>query len=210
MTEQTNTYDQSLTQHVSPVEAGEHVAHAAFLNGRGVLALASGEIVFVDDGQRIAAHRDATLLVAASDSKRLVSGGDDGRIVEMLASGELRELGNEGGKWIDSVALRDDGAVAWSVAKQVRARDSKGVVKSFEAPSSVRGLAFMPKGYRLAMAHYAGASLWFPNIAGDPETLKWAGSHLDITVSQDGAFVVTSMQENSLHGWRVSDKKTCE
>lgn len=200
-------YDQSLTQHVKPVAAGAHVVHAAFVDGQGMLALASGEIMFAADGRRVMAHQDATLLVAASDGKRLVSGGDDGRIVEILPDGAVNELGNEGGKWIDAVAARDDGATAWSAAKQVRARDAKGVIKSFVAPSSVRGLAFMPKGYRLAMAHYAGASLWFPNIAGEPDTLKWAGSHLDITVSGDGNFIVTSMQENSLHGWRVSDKK---
>lgn len=203
----TQQYDRSLTAHVAPVEAGEHVVRAGFLDGEAVLALASGEILWVKDGRRLAAHPDATLLVAACNSKRMITGGDDGRVVEILANGEMREIGNEGGKWIDAVTLREDGASAWSVAKQVRARDAKGVVKSFEAPSSVRGLCFMPKGYRIAMAHYAGASLWFPNIAGAPETLKWAGSHLDVTVSVDGGFVVTSMQENSLHGWRVSDKK---
>ena len=63
----------------------------------------------------------------------------------------------------------------------------------------------MPKGYRLAAAHYNGASLWFPNMTAAPEVLNWKGSHLDITASPDGRFVVTSMQENALHGWRLSD-----
>jgi len=201
------TYDQSLTSHVKAIDAGEHVVHAAFLNGKSIFALASGDMLVAGEGKRVAAHPGATLLVAVSDGKRIVSGGDDGRIVETLSSGETRELGNENGKWIDAVAAREDGAIAWSAAKQVRARDAKGVVKSFDTPSSVRGLAFMPKGYRLALAHYAGVSLWFPNIAGEPDVLKWAGSHLDVTVSLDGAFIVSSMQEKSLHGWRVADKK---
>jgi WD40 repeat protein len=67
----------------------------------------------------------------------------------------------------------------------------------------VRGLSFAPKGYRLAMAHYNGATLWFPNLDAAPEPLEWKGSHLDVTWSPDGRFVITSMQENALHGWRL-------
>lgn len=200
-------YDTSLTSHVAAIEARDHVIAAAFLGSRPVLALAEGEILFCDDGARVKAHEDATILVASGDSKRLITGGDDGRIVETTGEGEPKEIGEEKGKWIDALALRSDGATAWSAGKTVRARDAKGGVKSFEAPSSVRGLCFMPKGYRLALSHYNGVTLWFPNIAGEPDTLTWAGSHLDVTVSPDNNFVVTSMQENSLHGWRVSDKK---
>ena len=69
----------------------------------------------------------------------------------------------------------------------------------------MRGLAFLPKGYRLAAAHYNGVSLWFPNADATPQLLEWKGSHLDATVSPDGRFLVTSMQENALHGWRLAD-----
>jgi hypothetical protein len=75
------------------------------------------------------------------------------------------------------------------------------------APSSVRGLAFMAKGYRIAIAHYGGATLWFPNAAAPPDLFKWKGSHLSITASPDGRFLATSMQENALHAWRVADQK---
>ena len=37
--------------------------------------------------------------------------------------------------------------------------------------------------------------------------LEWKGSHLDVVWSPDGRFVVTTMQENAMHGWRVSDSK---
>ena len=33
------------------------------------------------------------------------------------------------------------------------------------------------QGYRLALAHYNGASLWFPNIASPVETFEWKGAH---------------------------------
>ena len=36
--------------------------------------------------------------------------------------------------------------------------------------------------------------------------LKWAGSHLAVTISPDADYVVTAMQENALHGWRLPEK----
>ena len=74
-----------------------------------------------------------------------------------------------------------------------------------EVSSTVGGLAFAPKGMRLAVAHYNGASLWFPYAQSEPERLEWKGSHLGATVSPDGRFLVTTMQEPMLHGWRLVD-----
>ncbi len=118
----------------------------------------------------------------------------------------LETIADEKGRWIDALA-RAGGAIAWSAGKQARARDAAGAVKSWTAPTTVRGLAFLPKGYRLALAHYNGVSLWFPNAAAEPTLLEWKGSHLDVTVSPDGRFLVTSMQENALHGWRLADAR---
>jgi WD40 repeat protein len=86
-------------------------------------------------------------------------------------------------------------------------RTRKGELRSFDAPSTVAGLYFAPKGFRLAIAHYNGVSFWFPNAAAKPETFEWKGSHLGVTISPDGKFVVTTMQEPALHGWRVVDGK---
>lgn len=198
----------SLTDKVASFALGAHVTAAAFLGGAPAFALADGEIVFLKSGEtRVAAHPDATLLCATLAGGRLVTGGDDGRIVATSADGAMETLADEKGRWIDALAGRDDGAIAWAAGKQVRARDARGEVKSWTAPSSVRGLAFAAKGYRLAIAHYNGASLWFPNAAAAPEFLEWKGSHLDATLSADGRFLVTSMQENMLHGWRIADRK---
>ncbi len=198
----------SLTECVTPIVAKAGVVAAFFLGRAPALALADGAVLLADIGEerRIDAHVDAAILVAASDGKKIFTGGDDGWVVATDAAGKVEILAREKG-WIDALACRDDGAVAWSSGKNVRARDAKGEIKSWQAPSSVRGLAFFPKGYRLAIAHYNGASLWFPNTAAGPEALEWKGSHLDAAVSPDGRFVVTSMQENMLHGWRVADKK---
>jgi WD40 repeat protein len=198
----------SLTQCVTPIEAKAGVVAAHFLGRTPAFALADGSVLLADIGaeRRVLAHDDAAILVAAGNGKKLYTGGDDGRVVAIDAAGKTEILAQEKG-WIDALACRDDGALAWSRGKSVRARDGKGEVKHWQAPSSVRGLAFFPKGYRLAIAHYNGASLWFPNTAASPDVLEWKGSHLDSAVSPDGRFVITSMQENMLHGWRMADKK---
>jgi WD40 repeat protein len=126
--------------------------------------------------------------------------------VATAADGSTQEIAKEKG-WIDALVVRGDGPMAWASGKNVFARNEKGDVKTMSAPSSVRGLSFMTKGYRLALSHYNGVSLWFPNMAAEPEFFKWAGSHRDVTVSPDGKFIVSAMQEAALHGWRVQDHK---
>ena len=110
-------------------------------------------------------------------------------------------------RWIDNVALHPDGAVAWSAGKTAFVRSGKGEEKSFDAPSTVGGLAFAPKGLGVAVAHYNGVTLWFPNMAAKPEFLEWAGSHLAVTFSPDNKFLVTAMHEPALHGWRLADNR---
>jgi WD40 repeat protein len=195
----------ALTQHVAPIDAGAHVTGAAWLGDTAALALGDGVVLLARDGatHRVAAHPDGAILAAASDGERLVTGGDDGCIAVTGPDGSTRTLAETKGAWIDALALHPGGAVAWSAGKRVTARDDKGRDKTWEAPSTVRGLCFAPKGYRLAASHYNGATLWFPNLGAKPELLEWKGSHLDVTWSPDGRFVVTSMQENALHGWRL-------
>jgi WD40 repeat protein len=198
----------SLTQHVQAIDAGAHIVAAAFLGGAPALALAEGVVLIgeLDDQKRIAVHPDAAILMAVTDGETFLTGGDEGRVVALRADGEAHQIADEKGRWIDALALRGK-ACAWSAGKQVSARDEAGAVKTWSAPSTVRGLAFQPKGYRLAATHYNGATLWFPKVEGAPQTLEWKGAHLDATFSPDGRFLVTSMQENALHGWRLSDAR---
>src|SRR5579872_1508085 len=198
----------SLAQHVVPLDAGAHVVAAAFLEGAPALALADGAVLIGDaqEQKRVVAHPDAAMLTAVSDGKILLTGGDDGRVVAVKADGGFEVIADEKGRWIDALALRGE-ACAWSAGKQVRARDESGAVKTWSAASTVRGLAFQPKGFRLAATHYNGATLWFPKVEGAPQTLEWKGAHLDAAFSPDGRFLVTSMQENALHGWRLADSR---
>jgi WD40 repeat protein len=156
----------------------------------------------------IVAIHGGAVLCAVSDGKRIVTGGDDGKVVVLNAKGETSVLATDAKRrWIDNVALHTDGTVAWSVGKTAFVRGGKGEDKSFEVPSTVGGLAFAPKGLRLAIAHYNGVTLWFPNMAANAEFLEWAGSHLGVTFSPDNKFLVTAMHEPALHGWRLADNR---
>jgi WD40 repeat protein len=198
----------SLTQHVRPLEAGAQVVGAAFVGGSPALVLGEGAVLLGEpDAQtRIVPHPDAAILSVASDGKTLLTGGDDGRVATIGGDALIREISDEKGRWIDALALRG-GSCAWSAGKQVSARDETGATRIWTAPTTARGLAFQPKGYRLAVTHYNGVSLWFPKVEGPAQTLEWKGAHLDATFSPDGRFLVSSMQENALHGWRLADSR---
>jgi WD40 repeat protein len=197
----------SVVERTHSLAAGAPVVAAHFLGRTAVFALGEAALLLVQRetaGQRIDVHAGA-ILATAADGERLVSAGDDGKIVETRADGECRVLASDPKhRWIDHVALGPDGAIAWSAGKTAYVQAKE--LREFEAPSTVGGLAFLPKGFRLAVAHYNGASLWFPNAPqAPPEKLEWKGSHLGAAVSRDGRFLITSMQEPMLHGWRLID-----
>ncbi len=155
--------------------------------------------------ERIALHGGG-ILCSACDGKRILTGGDDGKVMELRADGTHDVLAIDAKRrWIDQVALHPDGAIAWSAGKTAFMRAPKGEVKSCDVGSTVGGLAFAPKGMRLAIAHYNGVTLWFPNVAGTPDVLNWKGSHLGVAFSPDGKFVCSTMHEAALHGWRLND-----
>ena len=198
----------SLADHVRHIDTGAPVVGVHFFGATPVFVLGEEHLLFAPESgeQRVKVHAGA-ILASASEATRIVSGGDDGKLVATNAAGEHEVIATDDKRrWIDQVALGPDGAVAWSAGKTAHVRTGKGELRAFEAPSTVAGLAFAPKGFRLAIAHYNGATLWFPNAAGAaPQTFDWKGSHLGVTISPDGRFLVTSMQEQALHGWRIAD-----
>ncbi len=200
----------SVTHRVRPVALGAPVIAAHFLGDNAAFVGAEENVSLVNaagEVSRVAVHGGGILCVA-SDGDRIVMGGDDGKVVGLDTKGEVATLATDPKRrWIDNVALHPDGAVAWSAGKTAWVRSAKGEEKSFEVPSTVGGLAFAPKGMRLAIAHYNGVTLWFPNMAGSAQFLEWAGSHLGVVFSPDNRFLVTAMHEPALHGWRLADNR---
>jgi WD40 repeat protein len=199
----------SLTQAIDPLALEAHVTGIGWLKDTAAFALGDGAVVLAKSGEnhRVEAHPGGGILTAATDGERFVTGGDDGRVAVTGSDGSTRTLAEAKNAWIDAIAVSAGGAFAFAAGKRVTARDDKGREKTFEAPSAPRGLAFAPKGYRLAVSHYNGVTLWFPNLDTKPDVLEWKGSHIDVAWSLDGRFVVTSMQENALHGWRLQPDK---
>ena len=205
----------SVTSQVRPLTLGMAISSVHFLGPQAVFVGSEESVAIVSPDDEISsfAVHGGGILCAACDGERLVTGGDDGKLVSLDAKGEVTLLATDAKRrWIDNVALHPDGAVAWSAGKTAfvrsgRTDNKKTEDKSFDAPSTVGGLAFAPKGLRLAVAHYNGVTLWFPNMAAKPEAMEWAGSHLAVVFSPDNKFLVTAMHEAALHGWRLADKK---
>jgi WD40 repeat protein len=200
----------SVTDRVRPVAIGMPVTSVHFLGDKACFVGAEENVAMVSADAEISpvTVHSGGILCATTDGERIVMGGDDGKVVALNARGEVALLATDAKRrWIDNVALHPDGAVAWSAGKTAFVRSGKGEEKSFEAPSTVGGLAFAPKGIRLAIAHYNGVTLWFPNMAANAEVLEWAGSHLGVVFSPDNKFLVTAMHEPALHGWRLADHR---
>ena len=200
----------SVTDKVRAVSLGAPVTAVHFLGDRCGFVGAEENVSFVDAEGAISRVEvlSGGILCAVSDGKRIVMGGDNGKVVSLDAKGAVAELAADAKRrWIDNVALHPDGALAWSVGKIAYVRSGKSEDKFFEVPSTVGGLAFAPKGLRLAIAHYNGVTLWFPNMAANGEFLEWAGSHLGVSFSPDNKFLVTAMHEPALHGWRLADNR---
>ena len=199
----------SVADRIRPIASGGPVVAVHFLGETPVFVLGEESVVFAprtEPPHAVSVHAGA-ILAAAGDDTRIVTGGDDGKVVATTRDGSMVTIAQDANcRWIDRVAAGADGAVAWSAGKRAFVRTSKGAERMCEVSSTVGGLAFAPKGFRLAIAHYHGATLWFPNAAqATPEKLEWKGSHLDVTFSPDGRFLVTTMQEPTLHGWRLAD-----
>ncbi len=179
--------------------------------GRAAFALGDGTVRF-EGGETVEAHPDAACLSAClpPTGEGVLTGGDDGRVVVSAPAG-AQELAKVAGRWIDVVAASPESKLfAFAAGRELHVRDAAdpAFARVFPHEKSIADLVFDPKGRRLAAATYGGVWLWYARIADQrPTVLKWAGSHIAAAWSPDGKFLISAMQENQLHGWRVADEK---
>ena len=180
-------------------------------SGRAIFALGDGTVRF-EDGTVVEAHPNGGVLSAAvhPSGEGVVTGGDDGRLLWTRASG-AEVLAEVKGRWIEAVAVSPvSNLIAFAAGKEARVVSAadKAFARAFTHDKSISGLAFDPKGLRLAAATYNGASVWYARIAEQkPLMLNWAGIHTDVIWSPDGRFLVSALQDAQLHGWRLADNK---
>lgn len=192
---------------VAPLDLDSHVIATQFLGQVPVFAAADGTIHRLDQGHKTARAHDGLLSTAYDPaSSSLVTGGEDGRVMRIRADGAVEELAHVPRKWITVVAAGPSGAAAFAHGKVSTVLLADGKRVEFAEERTVEGLAFAPKGLRLGVSRYNGVSLRWVAMAGQPVDLEWKGAHTGITFSPDGRFVVTTMQENALHGWKLDSK----
>lgn len=193
---------------VAPLDLEGHCIAAAWLADIPHFALADGTVHRLDHGHKsVEAHDGLLCATPAQDGRTLLTGGEDGRVCVVTADGTVEEIAAIGRKWVTALAAGPHNAAAFASGRTAHVRLPDGALKELAHPRSVEGLAFAPKGLRLAVARYNGATLHFPAAEGKPVELEWTGAHTGVTFSPDGNFLVTTMQENALHGWKLSDGK---
>jgi WD40 repeat protein len=186
------------------------VTVALFDDAGAAFALGDGSVRFAG-GERFEVHNGAVLSAAVHPSgDGIVTGGDDGKVAWTRREGS-QVLADAPGRWIDALDTAPaTGLIAFSAGRtlSVIAVADPAFRRDFQHERTVSGVAFDLKGRRIATSTYGGAALWLARIAQQkPTLLKWAGSHTGVAFSPDGAFVVTAMQDNQIHGWRLKDAK---
>jgi WD40 repeat protein len=202
-------------------ELDAFVVGACFDRGGSSLAFALGDgtvrLVSLAEREvwRTSEVHDGAILSLAPDAAPTgyVSGGDDGKFRRIGADGTPSDIADFRSKWVEHVAShpgdKGKGLLACAVGRAIHLFDQSGEkLKELPHPSAVTGLTFDARGKRVAASHYNGATLWFVAAKVDsPRKLEWKGSHTAIAVHPEGDAVVTAMQENALHGWRLSDNQ---
>lgn len=192
---------------VAPLDLEGHVLATHFLGDIPFFATAAGTIHRLDGGEKVTeAHQGLLTCIRDPHSATLLTGGEDGRVLRIGHDGSIAELAAVPRKWINVVAGGPQGTVAYAHGRSSFVRLADGTTKEFPEDRSVEGIAFAPKGLRIAAARYNGVTLHWAGTNGAPVDLEWKGAHTGVTFSPDGRFLVTTMQENALHGWKLDGK----
>ncbi|MCP4316772.1 MAG: WD40 repeat domain-containing protein [Hyphomicrobiales bacterium] len=193
---------------IAPLDLDGHCITAVFLGDVPFFALADGTVHWLDHGHKSAEIHDGLLCATPEQTgAALLTGGEDGKISRLTADGNTETLAETPVKWINCIAAGPQGALGFATGRSANVRMADGTLAEFQEQRTVEGLAFAPKGMRIAAARYNGVSLHWAGTDAPPIDLEWKGAHTDVVFSPDGNYVVSCMQENALHSWRLKDSK---
>ena len=150
---------------------------------------------------------NGVILCMATNGNFVLTGGDDGRFLKISNNGNIEEIINFGTQWVDNVAAHEFSYACSSGKKAYLWTSDRDKITTLENPSTVGGLAFDRTGNRLAVSSYGGVTLWQKGTRRwKSSRFIWKGSHGKVTFSPNGKYLVSAMQENEVHGWRIRDK----
>lgn len=191
------------------MRTGAHVVRILFVGRTVAAALGDGTVRFLAPGDAeptvVEVHAGTILCAAATtDGTGVLTGGDDGRLALTFPDGTTRRL-TEAGRWVDAVVAAEGGHCAFAHGRTVTVLGRDGPLDEVAIPSSGPGLAVAPDGRMIAIAHLDGATVIDITAPGGRMHLSWKGAHIAAAFSRNGRFLVTAMNENALHGWRLSN-----
>lgn len=200
---------------------GRHVTLGAeptallWLGTIAAVAMGDGSVHWITESGEASAtavHTGAILSACRHpDGEAVVTGGDDGRVCRVAMNGEVTQLERFERKWVEHlVASPTSGVIVAGVGKEaiVWVPGRSDASHRYAVASTVGGLALDAKGKRLAISHYNGATIVY---GSNPESgriaLQWLGSHLTCTLSPNGRYLLTALQETGLHGWQLPEMR---
>lgn len=190
---------------ITPYDLKSYCLSCGFINNKPAFVSAEGLIVFLNsEPQVIEVHQGAISSHFSYDNTAIITGGEDGKVCKTTADGCIELLGIQERKWISSVSFGPQNIFAFASSRLASVNIGNGL-QTITQERSVEGLAFSPKGLRLAIAHYNGVTLHWLSAHTNPTILVWKGAHFGVTFSPDNRYVISAMQENALHGWRLAD-----
>jgi len=192
-----------------PFAGRGHYLAATFVENSPVFVSADGYVLLPELDKHIMIGDGVASCCLSYGGDAVLTGGEDGVLNQVNGRGDVRQLADLGKKWLTCVASGPQGSFATASGRKIFSYDGKNS-HEWQSSRTIEGLAFAPKGLRLGACHYNGVSLyWLGTQAvpdgAVPDGLEWKGAHHRLIFSPDGKFVVTAMQENALHGWRLSD-----
>ncbi|MGL4686556.1 MAG: WD40 repeat domain-containing protein [Commensalibacter sp.] len=186
--------------------------YLAYVTADGDLWIATAQDKHSPDQWKVYHPHDGGILCLSQDisPQGFLTGGDD-NTVQRFIPGQPIQCVAKASRWVEHLTSwynlkTQQGLFAFVAGKQVEVykNQDKEPCAVLQHDSTVSGIDFSQYGTALACSHYNGATLWAVDTQEKREFV-WKGSHIGVIMHPYDEALITAMQENDLHGWRLSD-----
>ncbi|MFJ2721868.1 WD40 repeat domain-containing protein [Streptomyces sp. NPDC087437] len=147
----------------------------------------------------------ALAIALSPDAGHLVTTGPMGYALWRRSDG--RTTVRESGAGSAAAAWADGARVAVASGRHALVLDAEGdeLWRTEPAASTVTDLAWMRRGWRLAVAAYGAVRCHERDTEKPVATYAYVGSHLALAVAPTGKWICSRNQDASIHIWRARD-----